>query len=230
LGNGIISLEQTVEGADEAIVVNGTKLQCKKPVNIRATWREVLESQCPAAMIQLANRLGESGLTEVFSTFGFTIAPNLEIDTEVGESLIISDTQMAAIGQDNLSVSPLQVGLALATLANEGELPNPHLVMAVEDPGGQWVQMDPKPSTAQIIDTETAQELIETFTRQNGIAEYSNLVLSGPEGTNNAWYLGLAPGDSPDYGIVVVIEDAEDVTKAEQIGRKVITAARELSR
>lgn len=230
LDNGIISMEQTIEGADETVVVNGTTLQCNKPVNIQASWEEVLESQCPAAMIQLANQLGESGLSEVFSKFSFTVAPNLEVDTEVGDGLTISDTQLAAIGQDNLSVSPLQVGLALATLANEGELPNPQLVLAVEDLEGQWVEMDPQLSTTQIIDAEIARTLLESFTRQNEIAEYPIMVLSGPEGTTNAWYLGLIPGVSPEYGIVVVIEDTEDTTLAEQIGRKVLTAVRELSR
>jgi peptidoglycan glycosyltransferase len=229
LEDGLISMEQTVEGADEAIVVNGTNLQCNKSVNIQATWREILEGQCPAAMIQLANRLGNNGLSEVFSKFGFTVAPSLEIDTEVGDGLNISDIQMAAIGQDNLSVSPLQVGLALAALANNVELPNPQLVLATENLSSQWVQEEVQPIASQAVDAESARALLESFSGQNGMAEYPIMVLSGPEGTTNAWYLGLIPEDSPAFGIVVVIEDVEDTTIAEQIGRKLLVAARELS-
>lgn len=229
LDSGIISMEQIIEGADEPIVVNGTVLQCNEPVNIQATWIETLLSQCPAAMTQLATRLGEEGLSEIFSKFGFTVAPNLEIETEAGDGLTISDVEMAAIGQDNLSVSPLQVGMALATLANNGELPNPQLLMATEDVKGNWVPVESQPSTTQVIDSETAQLLLKSFTRKNEIAEYQIMVLSGPEGTTNAWYLGLIPGDSPIYGIVVVIEGHENSETAVQIGRKMLMAARDLS-
>lgn len=225
LDSEIISLNQPLEGADETIVVNGTTLQCKSPVNIQASWLEILKSQCPAAMTQLAGKLGEEGLSEVFSKFGFTVAPDLEIETEAGEGLAISDVQLAAIGQDNLSVSPLQVGLALATLANSGELPIPQLVLATKDIKGNWVPQKSQQPTTQIIGPDSARVILEAFTRQNEIAEYPIMVLSGPEGTTNAWYLGLTPGDSPQYGIVVVIEDDESITNAQQIGRKMLLAA-----
>lgn len=225
LDSGIISMEQPIEGADEAVVVNGTALQCNRPVNIQATWMEILRNQCPAAMTQLASRLGEEGLSEVFSKFGFTVAPDLEIETDAGEGLTISDIQLAAIGQDNLSVSPLQIGIALGTLASSGVLHNPQLVLATEDIQGNWVPEQSQQSTNQAIDPESARVLLEAFTRQNEIAEYPIMVLSGPEGTTNAWYLGLIPGDSPKYGIVVVIEDDESITTAQQIGRKMLMAA-----
>ena len=123
----------------------------------------------------------------------------------------------------------LQVGMALATLANNGELPNPQLVTATEDVKGNWVPVESQPSTTQVIDSETAQLLLKSFTRKNEIAEYQIMVLSGPEGTTNAWYLGLIPGDSPIYGIVVVIEGHENSETAVQIGRKMLMAARDLS-
>lgn len=228
LDSGVISLEQTIKGADETVMVNGTELQCIGPVNIQATWTEVLRSQCPAAMAQLAIRLGKERLSGVFSDFGFTKAPDLEIDTEVGDGLTISDNQLAAIGQDNLSVSPLQVGIALATLANKGSLPDPQLVLATEDLKGNWIPEQTQQSTTQVIDSHAAKTLLETFDSQNGIAEFPVKVLSGPEGTTNAWYLGLMPEESPNYGIVVVIEDDDNTLTAEQIGRKMLLAASDL--
>jgi cell division protein FtsI/penicillin-binding protein 2 len=47
-------------------------------------------------------------------------------------------------------------------------------------------------------------------------------VLSGPEGSTNSWYLGLAPAGQPTFAVVVVIEDSNDLAEAEQVGRSLL--------
>jgi cell division protein FtsI/penicillin-binding protein 2 len=116
--------------------------------------------------------------------------------------------------------------MALATLANNGLRPNPKLVLATEDLLGNWVPERPLQSEAKTIDSAVAQDLLNMFGRNNEISEFSVLVLSGPEGTTNAWYLGLIPGESPEFGIVVVLEDAESTSTARQIGRTLLREAR----
>ncbi|MBL1131234.1 MAG: hypothetical protein HND44_22615, partial [Chloroflexi bacterium] len=59
----------------------------------------------------------------------------------------------------------------------------------------------------------------------DGRIEFSDRVLSGPDGSTNSWYVGLAPAGSPRYLVVVVLEGGTAVQEAAPIGRALLDTA-----
>ena len=70
-----------------------------------------------------------------------------------------------------------------------------------------------------------ARDVLAALPVKQGITEHSVLVLSGPEGSTNSWYLGLAPANAPRYGVVVVVENTDGQHSADQIGQGVLKLA-----
>ncbi|MCI0575738.1 MAG: hypothetical protein L0332_32870 [Chloroflexi bacterium] len=225
LDQGHVLLDQPVERATTPVVVNGTTIRCAGPPAEPATWAEVLRQRCPAPMLSLARQWGPAGLLEILNAFGLLVPPELPMATESAENQAIDDPLLAAIGQENLTVSPLQIGLAWAALANEGRLPTPELAAAVEDESGEWQALLTGQRESTAVSGAAAQAILQALPQFNGLVEHATLVLSGPGGSTNAWYLGLAPAGAPRYLVVVVIENSDDLSPAERIGRGVLTTA-----
>jgi peptidoglycan glycosyltransferase len=222
LDDAIFVLEDQVEKAKEPVELDEGVLICKKSLTGPSTWNEVIALNCPAPMKQLVEDNGTTWLIEAYSKFGFLKAPDLPIETEATTELKILEPIMAAMGQENLAVSPLQVGVALATLASEGVMRSLKVVEAVQNMDGSWQQELNSDESVQVISPQSANSILSALPEQNGIKEYSVSVLSGPEGSTNSWYLGLAPAGQPTFAVVVVIEDSNDLAEAEKVGRSLL--------
>jgi len=166
--------------------------------------------------------MGAGALISALEEFGLTSQPQLPIVAEDAAESIISDVQLAAIGQDQLAVSPLQVGIALATLANAGQLKPAQLIAASQNENRQWMVEAQAEPQSTVIPPRVAKEILDAFSLNDGILEHDVIVLSGPEGEHNSWYLGLAPAGEPRYGIIVVVEESEDESPASEIGRTLL--------
>ncbi|MEJ2747931.1 MAG: penicillin-binding transpeptidase domain-containing protein [Anaerolineae bacterium] len=211
LDQGLINLEDTAANANRNIPVNGVGIRCASPPPQPTTLADVLRYRCPGPMQELADRLGIAGLDQIFADFGLTTEPQFALDSTAPESEPIVDPLLAGIGQENLTVTPLQVGLAWAALMSNSRLPTPRLVTAV-----------PPVSRSAIQPVSNSGEIIrQTLPQHEGITEYSRLVLSGPEGSTNGWYLG-AMGR---IVVVVVIEESEQLTAVETMGRAILETA-----
>jgi hypothetical protein len=73
-----------------------------------------------------------------------------------------------------------------------------------------------------VLTPSAAQAIYDLLPIFNGIAEYSTLVLSGPDGSQNGWYFGMAPSGSPRYLVIVVVEETDNVFEAQRIGRSLL--------
>jgi peptidoglycan glycosyltransferase len=222
---GLLNMADLVEAADTAVPLNGNSLTCMTAPETPISWSQVLTHRCPAPMMQLADQLGSTGLDQIFTNFGLTTAPQLPLNTETPPLEPLADPLLAGVGQDNLLVTPLQVALAWAALGGNGRLPTPQLVTAVQDENGNW---RPQPMGEREAVTPVSALTVQTMRRHlhqtDDIIEYSTLVLSGPEGEMNGWYLGLFPANAPRYAVVVVVEDSTDLGVVEAVGRGLITA------
>ena len=223
LEQGLINLGDPVADANRPVFVNGAGIRCRGRPPASPTWADILRYHCPAPMQALADQLGRVGLAPIFEDFGLTVAPQFDLETAVPTEEPLSDLHLAAIGQDNLTVTPLQIGLAWAALAGDGRLPQPRLVTAAQDENGDWGAAEPPaaPPPRRPVTAATARALHQALPGQGSIREYSRLVLSGPEGSTNGWYLGLADH----FVVVIVVEGSDDLLRVEAIGRGVITAA-----
>lgn len=229
LQQNLMRLNSPVENSNSPITYGETVLRCATPPPLAATWADVLAHACPAPMLPLAGQLGIEGLAAIFTNFGLTAAPDLlpTAQTLAGSANpLIDDPALAVIGQDNLTVTPLQISLALAALANDGRLPSPQLVMAVQDESGQW---QPQPAgvaneARQVVPAAAAQAILAALPRHESLSEYATLALAGPGGSQNSWYLGLAPAGAPQYLVVVLVEDSESAFEAQRLGRALLNA------
>ncbi|MCP4424544.1 MAG: hypothetical protein GY803_08645 [Chloroflexi bacterium] len=208
LEQGLIRMTESVANANRPVPINGVVTRCASPPPEPTTWADALTYHCPGPMQDLSDQLGIAGLDQIFSDFGLTTPPQLALDTEAPPGEPLSDPLLAGIGQENLTATPLQIGLAWAALAGNG-LPTARLIAdkTINQPTNQPI-------------SRTARPIRDALTQFENISEYSQLVLSGPEGSVNGWYLGL----TTNYAIVVVVEGSDDLTATEEIGRGVMAA------
>jgi peptidoglycan glycosyltransferase len=172
-------------------------------------------------MADLGQIIGISGLQRAFIDFGLLMAPEMPLQTETAVDVVVEDTTLAAIGQENLTVSPLQAALAFSAVGNGGLMVQPQLVQAVQTAEGQW-QPQAAVQPVEVLSPGAALAVYNLLPVYEGIAEFSTLVLSGPDGTENGWYFGMAPAGNPRYLVVVVVEEADNVFEAQRIGRSLL--------
>jgi peptidoglycan glycosyltransferase len=173
-------------------------------------------------MQDLADRLGLGGLDDIFLRFGLSAPLELPLNTETAVLTPLADPLQAGIGQDNLTVSPLQVALALAALGNDGRLPTPRLVTAVQDIDGVMQPQPASPSAGDAVTSRAARE-IRQLLNADGTPSFAISALSGPN-SRDGWYLALTPADEPHYAIVVVVENSQDLDAVMAIGLGLETA------
>jgi len=128
----------------------------------------------------------------------------------------------AAYGQGETFVTPLQMALVAATIANRGILMKPHLVTAMTGDNGTRT-IDPE-RMATVISASDAQaiavamqqavegKLGQQFTtgaRVPGVptAGKSGTAELGGTGEPHSWFIGFAPADAPTVAIAVLVEE-----------------------
>ena len=92
---------------------------------------------CPAPFIEIGNALGRQRFDGALQDFGLTTAvllglsPDLVADVQAPQS---SDLNELVLGHADLQVTPLQMALVAAAIANHGEAPALRLVDAIRPP------------------------------------------------------------------------------------------------
>jgi penicillin-binding protein A len=187
---------------------------------------------------QLGQKVGQDQLFETMEKFGFNSTPPIDLpEDQVYESGVYSeghllnrndpvDLARVAIGQERLAVTPLQMAMVAAAVANGGKLMKPQIWSRVVDPDGRVVKrMDPS-QYSQPVSEEVAAELT---TAMEGVvsegtgtnAEIEGVPVAGKTGTaetpyndacgggteeNQAWFMGFAPAENPKIAIAATVE------------------------
>ena len=140
-----------------------------------------------------------------------------------------------AIGQGDLSVTPLQMARFYALLANGGQLVTPHLGLDVEQPGGDGSPAvvrrrfaPPPPQRIQLNPTALAAVRLglleathESFGTSNAIFGSFPIPIAGKTGTaekhvelpgfsgmmDQSWWCGYGPADNPTIVVCALIEN-----------------------
>lgn len=225
LEQGVISLAGVVDHPNRPVQVDGQTIQCATAVSEPATWADVLKNRCPGPLQDLGDRLGLSGLDAIFNQFQFNNPPDLPINTEIVALEALADPLLAGIGQENLLISPLQLALAWSTLGNEARMVPPALVTAVQNEAGDWETVGPAAADQTPILSDPTLRALRRELTQDDRVEFSTLVLSGPDGSTNAWYVGLAPAINPQFVVALVVEESADLAAVEAMGRQMLETA-----
>jgi len=132
------------------------------------------------------------------------------------------DTVNMAIGQGDVLVTPLQMAMVYAGIANDGTVARPHVLKEVLDSEGAVVRAS---GTEVLSDTGVSDKSLGVMTRalvdvtQEGTARGSfagfDVSVAGKTGTaevkgkdDYAWFCAFAPANNPRYAVAVVIEQA----------------------
>lgn len=187
------------------------------------TIATALRLSCNIPFAELGLALGEETLAEYTEAFGF--GTPFEVPMEATASSFptgLDDAQLmlSSFGQYDVRVTPLQVALISAAIANGGNLMQPTLLDRIIAPDLSIVQQPEATLSSQPISRITA----ETMTRlmvdgvANGAASNARIegvAVAGKTGTAEngddapytLWFTGFAPADNPQVAIAVVIED-----------------------
>src|SRR5205814_10110131 len=120
---------------------------------------------------------------------------------------------------ERLQVTPLQMAMVGATIANHGVEMRPHLIERILSPGGHTVTHFKPERLATPIKRQTADELTRMMELavEGGTgtaAQIPGVRVAGKTGTaetgranvNTTWFVSLAPADSPQSVVAVVVE------------------------
>lgn len=202
------------------------------------TMADALRVSCNTYFARLGAELPEEAFAETVSAFGFGSTPPLDIRSV--SSRIPSADQLrspafraqSAIGQFNVSATPLQMALVVAAIANQGEVPVPRLVREIRDARGVIVEQTKAGIWRRAVSGSTAATLTELMTAvvKTGTGRGAGLPgvdVAGKTGTAqtaegqapHAWFIAFAPVGAPRIAVAVVIENGGDLGNEATGGR-----------
>lgn len=133
----------------------------------------------------------------------------------------IGDLMSLGVGQGMVSVSPLQMAVATASLANGGYRVQPHIVSAVREPNGEMQYTNPvfekiewiQPNYLTEINRGMLNALMEGGSRYYGYIPGISIAgktgtAQNPHGENHGWFIAYAPADNPQIAIAVLMENS----------------------
>ncbi|MEA2273278.1 MAG: penicillin-binding protein [Solirubrobacteraceae bacterium] len=180
---------------------------------------------------EVGEKLGKATMFKYMRRFGFDSKLGLDYPSEEitasgvfkGQRLLDAsnsiDIGRVAIGQERLQVTPLQMAMVAAAVANGGRLMEPRLVDRVTTPDGGLRSRNRPTERSVVMSEHAASELAGMMTHvvQEGTGTAGALQgidVAGKTGTaevvngaaNQAWFIAFAPVRDPKVAIAVTIE------------------------
>jgi penicillin-binding protein A len=199
---------------------------------------------CNTSMAWLAGELGTEALDDQSQAFGFE--QDIEVPMPVTPSVYPEDADAAqlaltGIGQYDVRVTPLQVAMVSAAIANGGEVMEPYLVQTVRDGDLDVIDETDPSRLSRAVSATTAQELtdmmVDVVANGSGqaaaipgvpVAGKTGTAEFGTSGAAHAWFTGFAPADDPQIAVAVVVESASEDWTGESGGRVAAPVGRDV--
>jgi cell division protein FtsI (penicillin-binding protein 3)/stage V sporulation protein D (sporulation-specific penicillin-binding protein) len=197
------------------------------------TVQDVLVHSSNIGAAKMAIMLGEQKFYEYIRRFGFGDRTGIELPGEIGGMVHpprswskISITRIP-MGQE-VGVTPLQMIVAMSTIANGGKLVQPRIVKSIIDDHGKPLSVLRPTDVRQVISPETASKIAFALrgvaTKRGTAAEAAvpGFTISGKTGTaqkaaphggyeKNKYvvsFSGFLPSENPAFVGLVVLDDA----------------------
>jgi penicillin-binding protein A len=129
------------------------------------------------------------------------------------------DVGRMAIGQDKLTVTPLQMAMVASAVANGGKLMKPHLGDRIVDRDGRTVERVAAQELSQVMSADTASKVGAMMSQvvkegTGTAAALEGIDVAGKTGTaevdhgcpNQLWFIAFAPAQDPRVAIAVTVE------------------------
>ncbi len=233
----------------EGYVTFGRRIFRCSHVHGHVRLRDAIARSCNVYFFHLAETVGMDRIARLAQAFGLGQKTGLGINPEAPGRIPtrswyalryrgqfrVGFTLNMAIGEGDVTVTPLQLAMAYAALANGGTLYQPQVVKAVETSDGTVVQEFPPRVRRQIqVAPENLRRvtdaLFDVVNDPNGTAYPArdpSLDVAGKTGTaqtgyvakkedepkmgwflsqNHAWFAAIAPARAPEIAVAVLVE------------------------
>lgn len=198
------------------------------------SFTTALEHSVNSVFCKIGIALGARTILDYARRFGFYSKPPLETPSaERAASGLYDhgklffpkrDSQVdpgrLSFGQERLGVTPIQMAMVAAGVANHGVVMKPYVVDRIEQPNGSLVTRTPPSVLNRAIKPKTAAELTSMMeavvTGGTGTeAQISGVAVAGKTGTaetgtngiNTTWFICFAPADHPRAAVAVVLQN-----------------------
>lgn len=202
---------------------------------------------CNIPFAQLAQQLGEDAIAQQAAAFGY--GQGLEIPSRVTPSTYPTDLDVPSLmrtgfGQDDVRVTPLQIAMTTAAIANDGTLMQPNMVDRVLAPNLDVIDAPEPTIMGNPVTADVAAQVQASM--ELGVAEglatnaqIEGVTVGGKTGTAetgennepfNLWFTGYGELDDRSVAVAVVVVPDENIVGdtsnviAAPIGRAVIEA------
>jgi len=196
------------------------------------TLTDALTHSVNTAWATVGEKLGKRTMAKYMNRLGFDEPVQVDLPPEerrasgefVGGKLIrptsgVVDVGRMAIGQDKLNVTPLQMAMVSAAVANGGRLMEPHLTDRIVDRDGRTVDRIQPREMSNVMSAQSAGEVAGMMGKvvEEGTgtaAALEGISVGGKTGTaevghscpNQVWFIAFAPLHDPKVAIAVTIE------------------------
>ncbi|MCX6795680.1 MAG: penicillin-binding protein 2 [Candidatus Falkowbacteria bacterium] len=199
----------------------------------------VLENSLNTGAIFVMRQTGAKTFLDYVKNFGFGKKFGIELESEVPGTIANLlqrrvpeiDYSTASFGQ-GISVTPLQMVVSYMALANKGLMMKPYLVKEISKPGGEKIEIKPKP-IRQVVSEHTANTVLAMLTNvvekgHSKKAAVSGYYIGGKTGTAQVaskgsysksdfihTFVGVAPIEDPKFVLLTKIDNPKGLQYAE---------------
>lgn len=193
------------------------------------TMTEVLQHSSNVGMVFIARKLGQNKLIQYIRNFGFGERTNVDLEEETPAEIREDtdwkeiDMATASFGQ-GIAITPLQMVRAVAAIANNGWLMEPHMVKEIRDSRNRSITI-PDRRIRQVIMPDTAKAVTDMMVHavDQGEAKWAKpkgYQIAGKTGTAQipvaghydetktiASFVGFAPAYNPKFVMLVTLRE-----------------------
>ena len=235
LSEGVIN-ENTTVACNGTFTYGNRVYECTHSHGV-VNVRKAIQASCNIFFYQAANKLGLKKLSEYEVLFGFGDRSHIDIPNE-GRGVLPTEEWLTkrygagkwpkgniinyGIGQGEINVTPLQMAVYAAALANKGTVYQPHIVRSVNnnllhkvqkmDFGSKKLNFDPH---VMDIVRDGMYMCVNVPGGTGWGCQIPGVLVAGktgtaqnPHGNNHSWFVCFAPYDNPKIAMAIIVENA----------------------
>jgi len=212
-------------------IVNGVKINChRRSGHGSQSLTQGLCNSCNCVFMELINRIGLDKFYDYLEKFHLTTGYNIDYPGE-GRAVVMPELAVTAgdllrmgFGQ-SIAITPLGLITSVSAIANCGKLMQPHFVKKICDSAGNIIYTKENTVLGQIVNSsvsESINSMLEEVVSKGGgkKASVAGYDIAGKTGTAQKYengtiadgkyvasFIGYAPFDSPDYIVLVIVDE-----------------------
>jgi peptidoglycan glycosyltransferase len=201
----------------------------------QVSFTTALEHSINAVFCNVGKAIGAGSILDYAKRYGFYSRPPLE--TPINERSASGlykrgrlfdprdpasqvDPGRLAFGQERLLVTPLQMAMVAAGVANGGVVMEPYVVDRILKPDGEILSKTQPDELSEAVSAQTAAQLtammeLAVASGTGTAAQIPGVRVAGKTGTaetgrpgaNDTWFIAFAPADNPRVAVAVALSD-----------------------